>query len=263
MVVETRQAEYLVIEVELPGGEPEPAGVLLYDPSEDRAGIRMRRDWDEIAGEEAEVLELLETDMNARAAEMGGEALLAWMEDTLSNTVRVRGRRITVMAGDFDRTLARLYRQHVSATVRRFETHLPLVSLRAAAGSWGETIAVDQVGWVEAPESLRLNKEMFVAHVTGKSMEPLIPDGSLCVFRRGVVGSRQGKRVLVENLEESESGGQRYTVKRYTSSKRQNPDGTWEHERIILEPLNPDFDAWPLEEGSRVNVLAEFVCVLD
>jgi hypothetical protein len=39
---------------------------------------------------------------------------------------------------------------------------------------------------------------MFVAHVEGRSMEPRIPDGSLNIFRAPVVGSRQGKIVLVE-----------------------------------------------------------------
>ena len=49
-------------------------------------------------------------------------------------------------------------------------------------------------------------------------MEPRIPDGSLCVFRHGVTGSRQGRLVLVENLETR--GNNRYAVKRYQSRKR-------------------------------------------
>ena len=97
-------------------------------------------------------------------------------------------------------------------------------------------------------------------------MEPLIPDGSLCVFRRGVTGgvagSRQGRLVLVEAL----GGGSndRYTVKRYRSEKVQKTDGTWSHERIRLEPLNPEFEAWDLDpEEERYRILAEFVQVLD
>ena len=41
---------------------------------------------------------------------------------------------------------------------------------------------------------------MFVARIAGRSMEPRIPDGSLCVFRAGVTGSREGRLVLVEYL---------------------------------------------------------------
>jgi hypothetical protein len=68
--------------------------------------------------------------------------------------------------------------------------------------------------------------------------------------------------VLVEQL----GGGanDRYTVKRYHSTKAQRPDGSWEHERIHLEPLNPDFEAWDLDpEENRFRILAEFVSVLD
>ena len=68
--------------------------------------------------------------------------------------------------------------------------------------------------WMEAPPDLRLTEDMFVAHVVGRSMEPRIPAGSLCVFRRNVTGSRQGRLVLVENY--GETGENRYTIKRYT-----------------------------------------------
>ena len=58
--------------------------------------------------------------------------------------------------------------------------------------------------------------------------------------------------------------GQRYTVKRYRSEKVRQPDGEWAHERIRLEPLNPEFEAWDLNpEEDRYRILAEFVQVLD
>jgi hypothetical protein len=94
-------------------------------------------------------------------------------------------------------------------------------------------------------------------------MEPEIPDGSLCVFRANVAGSRQGRKLLIEDLGESEEGGQRYTVKIYRSVKRLREDGTWEHERIRLEPLNPEFEAFELApQERRFRVIGEFVCVL-
>ncbi len=102
---------------------------------------------------------------------------------------------------------------------------------------------------------------MFVARSAGRSMEPRIPDGSLCVFRAGVTGSREGRLVLVEYL----GGGanDRHTVKRYHSRKHQNADGTWTHEIIRLEPLNPEFEAWDLNpEEDRFHIVAEFIQVL-
>jgi phage repressor protein C with HTH and peptisase S24 domain len=92
-------------------------------------------------------------------------------------------------------------------------------------------------------------------------MEPLIPDGSLCVFRRGVTGSRQGRLVLVENLETS--GNNRYTVKRYKSEKAASEAG-WRHDRIRLESLNPDYPSWDLDpDEEKYRIIAEFVRVLE
>jgi hypothetical protein len=56
----------------------------------------------------------------------------------------------------------------------------------------------------------------------------------------------------------------RYTVKRYRSEKKQREDGTWEHETIKLEALNPEFESWYLDpQEDRYRILAEFVQVLD
>ena len=264
-----RQGEYLLLEAELPGRPSETIGVLLHDPSDGRLALRLRRDWDRLAEEDdAEVLEMLGHDLESKVADFGAARFLSWIEETLSNTVRVSERE-PVAVGSFSATLDRLYRQHVPSTVQPFRTHLPVYSLRAAAGRWGEQMeaeapppATDSDAWVEVPEDLRLTDGMFIAQVVGKSMEPVIPDGSWCVFRAPVVGSREGKRLLVINREESESGGQRYTVKRYRSHKVPREGDTWEHDSIRFEPLNPDFPAWD-KVGERVAVLAEFVRVLD
>ena len=85
---------------------------------------------------------------------------------------------------------------------------------------------------------------------------------SLCIFRTGVVGSRQGKRLLIEKFGETDFGS-RYTVKRYTSVKKQGEsEDSWEHDSIRLDPLNPEFEAFELgPDGFRV--IAEFVEVLE
>jgi SOS-response transcriptional repressor LexA len=108
-----------------------------------------------------------------------------------------------------------------------------------------------------------MTPDMFIATVVGRSMEPRIPDGSLCVFRANVVGSREGKLVLVENFAERDSGGQRYTVKRYHSVKGKSEDGEWTHTMIRFEPLNPEFEAWEIDDEHQCRILAEFVCALE
>jgi SOS-response transcriptional repressor LexA len=234
---------------------------MLEDHAAGRLYLRLRRDWNRIAPQEAEVLSGVEAHLASVAAELGAAALFKHLEDTLSNTVRITDRR-DVMVEDFERALARLYRQHVQASVQEFVTHLPRYSLAVAAGKFLENREVPAEGWEEAPAGLRLTPDMFVARIVGRSMEPRIPDGSLCVFRGGLVaGSRQGRLVLVEYL----GGGanDRYTVKRRLSEKAERPGGEWTHQRIRLEPLNPEFEAWDLDpEEGRFRIAAEFVRVL-
>ncbi|MEP6717002.1 MAG: hypothetical protein ABJC09_15640, partial [Terriglobia bacterium] len=76
----------------------------------------------------------------------------------------------------------------------------------------------------------------------------------------GVKGSRQGKRLLIEQFNENDFSA-RYTVKRYTSTKKHSESGDWQHEAIRLEPLNPEFEAFDLGPDA-FRVIAEFVTVL-
>ncbi|MEO5926578.1 MAG: S24 family peptidase [Bryobacteraceae bacterium] len=254
--IATQSAQLYVLELDAPGCERIPAGVLLFDPTMNALHVRLRRDWAEIAPEEAEILEALQDDLEAKSAEMGGTRLLEYLNGSLSNLLRISEPR-EVIVENFDRALARLYKQNVDPRPQPFRTHLPRFTLAVAAGKFLDNEEITEDGWEEAPVGLRLHENMFVARIVGQSMEPRIPDGSLCVFRSGVVGSRQGKLVLVEY----QGGGtnDRYTVKRYHSEK--NSSG--EHERVRLEPLNPEFDAWDLDpEEDRFRVIAEFIQVL-
>lgn len=258
--IATSEGRYAILEAEFPGEGVTSIGVLLQDPSADRLYVRLRRDFDEIAAEDVEVFEALESDLETKAAEVGAERLFASLEDTLSNTIRITDRE-SVMVVDFERTLNRLYARHVQATVRPGITHVPRWSLRAAAGRFLDNEEVESQGYVELPRGTRWKDDYFVVEIAGTSMEPLIPNGSFCLFRQFGGGSRQGKLVLVEEL--GRGGNDRYTVKRYTSTKRRLSNGAWEHGRIRLEPLNPEHQAWDLEEDQdRYRIVAEFVEVL-
>lgn len=254
------QGEYLLVELALPGQPRQNIGVLLRDAETGQVQAKIRNHWSEIEDpEEAEWLEALDQDFDAKIREMGGDEFLRHIEDSLSNTLRL-SERTAVAVDDFERTLARLYEEHVEG-VQPFVSHLPLYSLQAAATKFGEDREVEAEGWVKAPLRLRLTPDMFVARVVGRSMEPRIPDGSLCVFRKGVVGSRQGKLVLVERYGTTETSA-RYTIKKYTSKKVYSGEEEWEHASVRLEPLNPDFEGFELKEG-EARVIAEFVQVLE
>jgi type I restriction enzyme R subunit len=149
----------------------------------------------------------------------------------------------------------------------KYVSCVPLVPLKVAAGAFGDPQRVDEEGveWVAIETKHRLCRGMFVAQVVGHSMEPVIPDGSWCLFTSPVTGSRQGRIVLAQHrsIEDSESGGS-YTVKRYKSEKKAAPDGSWSHSRIALEPLNPAYKPIILEnvEENEVAAVAELVEVL-
>jgi SOS-response transcriptional repressor LexA len=110
----------------------------------------------------------------------------------------------------------------------------------------------------------RLRPGVFVAQVVGKSMEPAIPDGSYCLFRAPVTGTRQGRIVLVQLRDAIDpDSGERYTVKRYLSEKVADGD-SWHHARITLKPINPAFQPIQITSAGddELQVVAEFVEVL-
>jgi len=258
-----QQATWSLLEIERPGHRPEPLGVLLVDAASGDLALRVRpgSDFDELEEQAADILDLLPGDLRQKARELGGHGLLASLEDALSGIFRLGDRTAIAYSGDPQRTVDKLFDQHVDSTVRPFVTHLPLYALRAAATKFGEARAVEEECWVRVPESLRLGEDMFAAWVVGRSMEPLIPDGSLCAFRFDVTGSRQGRRLLIEKFDENDFAS-RYTVKRYTSEKIQQGEDEWSHKTIRLEPLNPEFEAFELAPDA-FRVIAEFVEVLE
>jgi len=145
-----------------------------------------------------------------------------------------------------------------------FTEYLPVYALAAACGLFGRGTDASSEGWVKVND-IPLRKNMFVSKVIGKSMEPLIPDGSYCVFSANVVGSRANKIVLVQHssISDFDTGGE-YTVKKYTSNKKYAPDGTWEHDEITLLPLNPAYAPIIIPNTSEGEfiVIAEFVAVI-
>lgn len=147
----------------------------------------------------------------------------------------------------------------------RFATHLPVYSLQAAAGYFGDGHAVDAEGWVDvsAADVGALDESMFVSQVIGRSMEPRVPDGSFCVFRTIGAGTRNGKIVLAQHREiaDPETGGS-YTVKRYRSAKR-DVDGEVVG-TIELEPLNGEYEPIILTnvDDDEVTIIGELVKVL-
>lgn len=142
---------------------------------------------------------------------------------------------------------------------------LPLYSIKAACGYFGEGEIVDELGWVKVEGMGKLNRNMYVVQAVGHSMEPVIQNKDLCVFRANPAGSRQGKIVLTQHrnyYDADNSGG--YSIKTYNSKKRYNEFGEWEHDEIILEPKNRDYTPIIINEAEAddFRVIGEFIEVI-
>lgn len=148
----------------------------------------------------------------------------------------------------------------------RFLEYLPLYSLKAACGRFGDGEAVEPLGWVKADIGRKLDDKMFVVQAVGRSMEPKIRNGDLCVMRAwdATTGGTPDKPVLVQHRDaaDPETGGA-YSIKNYSSEKATR--GERRHERIILSPLNPEFPPMvfgPDTPEDTLKAVAVFVGVL-
>lgn len=144
----------------------------------------------------------------------------------------------------------------------KFVEFLPVYSIKAACGYFGEGEDVSMLGWIRVNGLGKLNSNMYVVQASGKSMEPRIHDGDFCVFSANPAGTRQGKIVLVQhtNYYDSDYAGA-YSIKEYSSKKIHDSLGDWLHEIIELRPLNKNYDIITLtpEDGDEFRVVGAFV----
>lgn len=145
--------------------------------------------------------------------------------------------------------------------------YVPVFPLQVAAGSFsfqGDTSGLQPSGWIDA--GVRGHSDVyFASFVRGESMEPLIQNGSLCLFRKYGGGSRQGKIFLVRarGLQDPETG-EAFVVKKY---QRQTLPRSTEDENptvIHLLSINPKYPPIVLVglEDDSFDTVAEFVRVL-
>jgi SOS-response transcriptional repressor LexA len=140
---------------------------------------------------------------------------------------------------------------------------IPLYTIRAACGYFGEGRLPEEEGWVDAtglgftPDPQR----HFAVHAKGDSMLPKIKDGDICIFEWYNAGSRNGEIVLSQISEYDDAYDGRYTIKRYHSEKS-NTEDSWQHSKVELLPINPDFEPIELDEFGEYKTIGIFKCVL-
>ena len=185
------------------------------------------------------------------------KVITTWMSEEAYRRLRAEPSSSSAQSGVPE---ARL-RWSGGAMAERYVSSVPFVQLQAAAGAFGAPQFIEESEkWVAVPR--RLRKGMFVSQVTGKSMEPTIPDGSFCLFVTPAAGDPEGRTVLVELRDRLDPEGNRYTVKRLSSPRSGGSAG--ENRQVVLVSENPAFAPIELtdevEDGLRV--VAELVAVL-
>jgi SOS-response transcriptional repressor LexA len=147
----------------------------------------------------------------------------------------------------------------------KYKTCVPVLNLKVAAGGLGDWQNPRWDGWAEVKTDMPLRKGMFVAQVDGSSMEPLIPAGSWCLFKRPVLSIRDGMIAIVQHrdISDPETGGN-YTIKRVYRVQGTTREGGVGYSEIRLEPENPSYGAITIRETDDANVqpLGEFLEVL-
>lgn len=119
---------------------------------------------------------------------------------------------------------------------------VPFYPIEVAAGIFNnETEAIAPQGWIEIDKKGSL-KDYFALQVSGKSMEPTIKSGSICLFKKYTGGSRNGQIMLIQarGMSDPEHGG-KYVIKRY---QRITPiSESTDRKNIIVHLLsdNPSF----------------------
>lgn len=172
------------------------------------------------------------------------------------------------------------HRRVEASDVEPFVNAIPLFDLAVAAGLFGPERGSDgnveeelrrdpgRYEWVEPLGKIKPGPGLFVAQVTGESMNRRIPSGSYCVFRVGPQGSKHGSVVLAQHrsVSDVETGGH-FSVKVYSSEKEWLDAERWRHTQIVLRPDSTDPGFQPIavteEAAGECAIVAVLVEVLD
>lgn len=141
---------------------------------------------------------------------------------------------------------------------------IPLYDFYAAAGTFSEIQSEKEFTLIEGPANSK--NDYFACKIVGESMSRVIPNGSICLFKPYTGGSRNGKIVLVENIDiQDQDFNSAFTIKTYSSEKLVTEQG-YEHKSIALKPNSFDTSYKDIiineENGASMRVVGEFISII-
>jgi superfamily II DNA or RNA helicase/HKD family nuclease/phage repressor protein C with HTH and peptisase S24 domain len=141
---------------------------------------------------------------------------------------------------------------------------IPLYDFYAAAGTFSNIQSEKEFTLIEGPANSK--SDYFACKIVGESMSRVIPNGSICLFKPYTGGSRNGKIVLVENIDiQDQDFNSAFTIKIYSSEKLVTEEG-YEHKSIALKPNSFDSSYKDIiineENSAYMRVVGEFVSII-
>lgn len=142
---------------------------------------------------------------------------------------------------------------------------IPLYNFYAAAGTFSEMQDEKEYNLIPIPERYA-TEDYFACQIKGESMNRIIPNNSICLFKKYSGGSRSGKILLIENRDSFDPDfNSAFTVKTYSSHKNIIED-SWEHTSIVLKPNSYDIGYEDIiideENSQEMRIIGEFISVI-
>ena len=160
-----------------------------------------------------------------------------------------------------------------SSVVKLFENKeeknlIPFYEFYAAAGSFSDMQENSSYELLAVSGNYKKDDGYFACRVIGESMNRVINNGALCLFKTYSGGSRNGKIVLVESFGKVDDDyNSAFTIKTYASQKVAMDGEDWKHSSIVLKPNSYDTEYQDIvlneEDCADMRVVGEFVTVLD
>lgn len=142
----------------------------------------------------------------------------------------------------FSKTALRVLRPSTDSQpeIIPYVNSVPLYSLKVAAGEFKFNERPEELEFIRVPEGVRISTDHFACQIVGNSMNKIVQDGQIALFKKYQAGSRNGLMVLAEYYEYQDADyGSSYTFKEYYSQKLVTQEG-YKHERIVLKPKSFD-----------------------
>ncbi len=187
---------------------------------------------------------------NYQRMESGTQNLTLDTVERVCAALQVPVDRVVTISEDRPRGLPSL---HLIATSHDGEPPrpTPVFHLDAAAGYARSGRSAAAVGWTLLATPPR--RRQFVAQVTGRSMEPLIPDGSWCLFAPSVAVAVGGIGLFEVGTTAAPEDGGAYVVKRLVRRSQG---------QLVLDSINRTFASIEPNDVVEIKAVAEWIGVV-